>query len=202
MFTPWVGPKFGDKDNAIGGFRLLVVGESHHADGPGYEIGTIHPDFTVGVVEAYQSDPWQRWMKTFDNIAAAVGGRSKSEAGREGMNAVWDSIAFYNYIPVIAATAARKELPTQEMFIAGVEPFRRAVATVKPDAIVVAGYRLWDEIVYRHADSEHHRPVDASNPFVPLADVGGLLALRMIHPSTAFSPSRWHPLIQRLREMR
>ena len=197
MFLPWIGPDFGKRGNALNGKRLLVVAESHHASGPEHAIGTTVPDFTIGVVETYKTEPREGWMRTFDNIAAAISDRSKPELGREGVNRIWDSIAFYNYVPVFAATAARQR-PTVEMFRLGEQPFRRAVDQVKPDAILVGGYRTWDWLIYHQADPIHHKPVDPAQPFIPLARVGGLTAMRMKHPSTAFSPAEWRPFIRRL----
>ena len=197
MFLPWIGPDFGKANNPIGGRRLMVVAESHHADGANHAIGTTDPDFTVGVVETYKSCPREGWMRTFDNIAAAIGERSKPELGRDGVNAIWDAIAFYNYVPVFAATAARQR-PTIEMFRLGQEPFRRAVDMVQPEVVLVAGYAVWDWVVYHQAETEFHKPVDPAAPFAPLSKVGGLTAMRMKHPSTAFSPTAWRPLIRRL----
>ncbi|KFC65280.1 hypothetical protein FG93_04821 [Bosea sp. LC85] len=116
MFTQWVGPQFGAVERALASKRLLVVGESHHAEE--HPVGSVVPNMTLDVFKQYRTGPWAPWMRTFDNIAAAVNGRSKTELGREGFNGIWDEIAFYNYIPVVAASAARQR-PSPDHFAAG-----------------------------------------------------------------------------------
>lgn len=125
MFHPWIGSRFGSADSRISSKRLLVLGESHHAEE--HPIGAIVPDMTRDVFWKYRNEAWCPWMRTFDNIAAAVTGQRKAELGAAGVRTFWDEVAFYNYVPIVAAGAARQR-PAPAHFAAGKEPFRRLLA--------------------------------------------------------------------------
>lgn len=194
MFTPWVGQEFGNPENNLGLKRILVLGESHHSDQ--HELGALVPNMTTDVFQWYLQGPWAPWMRTFDNAAAAVAGQSKRVLGRSGVNAVWNQMAFYNYVPVVAAPGSRHR-PPAEYFDRGVEPFRSVLETLRPGAIIVCGYELWARIIPHHTEAYVDNPWRPSSPF---AQIGSLKipALRMVHPSTAFSPAQWTPRIQDL----
>lgn len=191
MFKPWVGEHFGSPDHPLGSKRLLVLGESHHSRT--HPVGSLHPTMTVDTVNHFRTAERASWMRTFDNIAAAIAGRSKPQLGRAGVNAIWDQIAFYNYVPVVAAPASRNR-PSVDYFALGAEPFRTMLDALQPRAIVVCGYELWARIIPRHASDYTD---NAWHPSTPFASIGErrVPALRMVHPSTAYSPSRWSPLI-------
>lgn len=191
MFRPWVGENYGADDLPIGSKRLLILGESHHSQE--HPVGTLVPDMTVDVVSYYQTGPWVPWMRTLDNAAAAIAGKSKRELGRAGVNAIWDQIAFYNYVPVVAASGSRSR-PTGEHFEMGAEPFRQLLVDLSPRAIIVCGYELWARIVPHHAQAYTENPWRPETSFAELGP-RKIPALRMVHPSTAFSPARWAPQI-------
>lgn len=197
MFHPWIGTQFGSADSHISSKRLLVLGESHHAEE--HPIGAIVPNMTRDVFDMYRSGPWYRWMRTFDNIAAAVTGRRKADLGAAGVRAFWDEVAFYNYVPVVAASAARQR-PSPAHFGRGEEPFRRLLAELHPGAVIVCGYDLWARMIRTHAPGYADNPWRPASCFARLGEAD-IPALRMVHPSTAFSPPRWTPLIRDLLEM-
>ncbi len=198
MFTPWVGSRFGTAGSPLASKRLLVLGESHHAEE--HPVGAVVPSMTRDVFWKYRNEPWCRWMRTFDNIAAAVTGVKKSEVGVAGVHAFWDQVAFYNYVPVVAAGAARQR-PMPAQFKAGDEPFRLQLAELQPGAVIVCGYELWARMTAVHAQQYADDPWRPSSAFARLGEAR-IPALRMVHPSTAFSPRRWTPLIRELLNMR
>ena len=189
---PWTLPA-----SRLASKRLLVLGESHHADG--YPIGTVVPDMTLDVFDAYRTGPWVPWMRTFDNVAAAVTGQRKAELGAAGVRAFWDDVAFYNYVPVVAASAARQR-PIPAHFAAGADPFRRLLQEHQPEVVIVCGYALWGRMIPSHAVGYTANPWRPTTHFARIGDAR-IPALRMVHPSTAFSPPRWTPLINQLLEM-
>lgn len=142
MFCPWVGERYGSSGSLLSAKRLLILGESHHSDG--HPAGTVVPEMTKDVLRIYRKEKWVPWMRTFDNAAAAVTGKPKAELGRDGVNSFWDQVAFYNYVPVVAARSSRIP-PSAEHFQLGAEPFESLLDELKPGAILVWGYRLWAE---------------------------------------------------------
>eukprot|EP01035_Chromulina_nebulosa_P041834 gene41834-56648_t len=136
MFDPWVGDSYG-QTKLLRGKRILVVGESHHASD--HPVGEMVPQMTKAVVAKYRATQERgAWMRTFDNIAWALSGRSRIELARDdyrGEFEVWRSIAFYNYIPVILAEGPRGKRPTSELFASGREPFEKVLTELQPDVI-------------------------------------------------------------------
>lgn len=193
MFVPWVGERFGS-EGPLASRRLLILGESHHAEE--HEVGAVVPEMTRDVFKQYRRGPWTRWMRTLDNVAAAVTGRSKRLLGPDGVRTFWDQVAFYNYVPVVAAPYAR-QAPTPEHVALGAPFFDQLLEELQPGAVIVCGYRLWPTITASHVDGYADNPWRPSTPFAAIGK-SGIPALRMAHPSTGFSPSAWHPLINDL----
>ncbi len=194
MFTPWVGPESGNSKTPLGEARLLVLGESHYSDH--HELGSYEPGMTLDVVARYRTGERERWMRTFDNLAAAIAGSSKRLIGREGVNSIWEQIAFYNYVPVVAASGSRTP-PSEAHFALGAPPFEILLENLRPHAILVCGYRLWARFIPRHASDYTDNVWKPSTPFALIGEQK-IPALRMAHPSTGYSPSFWTPHITEL----
>ncbi len=116
--------------------------------------------------------------------------------------AFWQSVVFYSYVPVYADGRAKSQRgaerrPTDEMFEAGGEPFRRVLAEPKPEAVVVCGLALWAWVAPHlncFKDGLTGKPRD-----VILYDDGRTVFARVHHPSYVnFNPAYWCPRIQRL----
>lgn len=196
MFTPWVGSEFGNAGKPLAAKRLLVLGESHYSDE--HELGSYEPGMTLDVVGRYRTGKRETWMRTFDNLAAAIAGQSKRIIGRDGVNAIWEQIAFYNYVPVVAASGSRTP-PSEAHFALGAPPFEILLDNLRPNAILVCGYRLWARFIPRHASGYADNVWKPSTPFASITE-RNIPALRMVHPSTGYSPSFWTPFIEELLE--
>jgi len=108
---------------------------------------------------------------------------------RDDIRNLWQSIVFYNYVPVLVATTSHVA-PTPGMFALGREPFLRVLENVRPKAIVVCGYRLWSPMYTgRPADLQD----DAAGQ--PFRRIRSAIAARMKHPSAAISALEQHPAV-------
>lgn len=139
MFEPWRGPTYGHSNNALGGMRLIVLGEAHYLDAP---IGTSTPSFTKSVVEGYiKGEHSHRFFTRVMNIMLDGTG-----SARERRQAFWDSVVFFNYIPFVAANRARQR-PLPEMWEgAAPENFRARIREHEAEAVLVCGTELWRKL--------------------------------------------------------
>ncbi|PZR95162.1 MAG: hypothetical protein DI537_05100 [Stutzerimonas stutzeri] len=148
---------------------------------------------TLDVVQRLLHGNRETWMRTFDNIASAIAGQPKSQLGRAGVNAIWNQIAFYNYVPVVAAHTPGVS-PSEQHFAMGAQPFDRLIETLEPLAIIVCGYRLWPRFISNHAVGYTDNLWKPSTPFAAIG-TSAIPALRMAHPSIGYSPPAWTALI-------
>lgn len=200
MFKAWVGNKFGETGNLVGGKRVLVLGESHHADE--HPVGSEVPDMTHDTMRLYASGTRARWRRTFDNLAWAVSGKNREQLERDGKRGepeVWNSLAFYNYIPVVLATHSRSNRPTDAQFSDGktISAFERVLGETRPDVLLVWGYTLFPWVIRNHHPLYNGHPWSFAGEWIDLPRQPPVRAVRLLHPSAAFSPAAWHGVIQR-----
>ena len=196
MFEPWVGNSFGSSE-LLGGKRILVVGESHHS--LEHPKGIVVPDLTKSVMEYYGNSQMRgKWMRTLDNVAWALSGKSRQNLAKtthRGEFDVWQAVAFYNYIPVILTDGPRNGRPTNEHFQMAIAPFKKVLAQLKPEALIVCGYGLFPHIVRNHWPHLIDKPWEFKGHFVDVKQHSNLRVIRMVHPSTGFSHVHWHKVI-------
>lgn len=196
MFKPWVGASYGASD-LFGGKRILVVGESHHSRE--HPLGSVVPDLTQRVMAHYRASQARgMWMRTLDNVAWALSGKSRyqlSNVNHRGEYDVWDKIAFYNYIPVVLAEGARDKRPTPEHYLMAVEPFDMVLKELLPEILIISGYGLLPWLIKAHWPNAIEKPWDFKGDFVDVASYTRLRVIRMIHPSSGFSHARWHKIL-------
>ena len=186
MFQPWVGTTYGQADNALGGRRLMILGESHHSGAPD-AVGTCDPDFTRMVVRELALEGRHPF---FAKLSGLIDGRPRWQISDQENAALWQSLMFYNYVPVIAAAWSR-EAPTDEMFRAGASLLPQVIAEHKPQAILVCGGRLWWWVL----KGIGHPGKPNETQFV---DLHGVPAAHIRHPSAGFSYDRWRPVYREL----
>lgn len=75
MFKPWIGTAWAKPDNAIGGLRLLVLGESHYHDNPSLT-GKFEENATTDTILTYAINGSTRF---FNGIAHVISGKHRSE---------------------------------------------------------------------------------------------------------------------------
>lgn len=190
MFHPWIGAEWGLPGNALGGTRLLIVGESHYCSPEHPElVGQCLPETTAEVVEDLAIRGPHRF---FTGLTQIVSGRPRWTMGQGEVEALWGALAFYNYVPVFVATGPRIR-PTAAMFEGGRAPFADVLGRFEPQAIVVCGRDLWWWL---------RRGLLGGTASPPPAEeyrIGSALAARIMHPSaTGFSSTRTRPIVERL----
>ena len=165
-FQPWIGSKY-QSGNRFGK-RVLVLGESHYEpdlnlDGPGY---------TRYVVQRHvYQERTARFFTMVPNVLMQMGaGQHLSDEDR---GAVWQEIAFYNYVQELVGNAARQR-PTRDMWRAAELPFLNVLQALEPDLVLVLGRAL----------KNHVPPLPAH-----------VTRCEIHHPSSGFSYARWNPVV-------
>jgi hypothetical protein len=181
-FRPWIGKHYRTGEKC----RILVLGESHYGDQ--HEDRDLTRDLTAEFVRG----DWSHRFWT--NIGQVISGKPHWETKRAE---IWDRIALYNYVQVIAAETAR-QAPTSAMFRESRPAFLEVLRMLKPTHIVVCGRRLWWEMPPfdgREGAISYQGEKHRWGEYV----TGGWNALAMAinHPSSGFSSTRWSPLVRR-----
>lgn len=171
-----------------------MLGESHYSSVE--DIGKTIPHMTQSVMRQYIDDKLPgRIRRTFDNAAWAISGCDRSQlqnSNGRGEKDVWQSMVFYNYIPVVLAEAARSQLrPTPFQYNLAVEPFEKVLSDLKPDFVIVWGATLFPNVVRNHVrnvDKDSHTSksgnwIDRRSPVTRF--------IKMNHPSSGFSHKKW-----------
>ena len=144
-FDPFIGNKYEEQD-----FKLLILGESHHFDKNECEEFQEEPqkykNITQEVLEAYfkyknGEEPFKAWMNTFTRFANIYKNDNLSGDQSEEF---WNTVSFYNYVQT-PVDSARKS-PTEEQFKNSHESFVKIVDQLKPNLIIVWGFRLWTKM--------------------------------------------------------
>lgn len=197
MFEPWEGPAYRQADNIFGGRRLLVLGESHYTNKP-EEVGSSWPDYTQWCVRRFpingESNPF------YDNVARILIDVSQQTEFAQHRRRVWNSIAYFNFVPVCIDGRSRSEggngrRPTKGMFQQGSKSFLPVIRNLDPEAIIVCGLETWDWVAHE-LDGFLGKPRD-----VIYYDDGRYLFSRIHHPSyQKFKPEYWVDRIEYLIE--
>lgn len=135
MARPWVGSEWGGSNNALGGLRLMVLGESHYHDKA--PVGTDIPDMTEWLINSYLEDG--RRYPFLSKLEALV---MLGRAPRSSQD-IWNALTFYNYIPVVAANEPRQRPPEELWHGAAPRLFSDLVTRLEVEAILVCGVELW-----------------------------------------------------------
>ena len=196
MQHPWVGKNFGTKENFFGGKRILIVGESHDGKNPD-NFGTSIPALTREYVAQHLA--WAPHERTplFTRLVALLTGNWGSQ-DRKLADEIWHHLAFYNYVPVIAAVGPR--MFDWSLWEKGEPEFNTVLEELKPDAIIVLGYRLWQNAYYRHCDGTIDR-MDTEARFVKTVFQGmHIPTMKIAHPSSTkyYKPMELHPQFKKM----
>lgn len=141
MFDPWIGQRFGEKGNRVGGKRLLILGESHRSER--HEVGSHQPQMTQDVVKAYLDGSLDRTAKGFfTRLATLIANKPGWALANDERRGIWGSVAFYNYVPRLAVAKAR-ERPADDLFAEGELPFFEILRQLEIEACLVCGDELW-----------------------------------------------------------
>lgn len=198
MFVPWRGDRWGQFDNALGGVRLLVLGESHHCDQR--EVGGEDPQMTINVVRAYLDgtlDPSSK--RFFTKVGKLIARKPLEEVSWTDLQEVWQACAFYNYVPKIAANGPRQAPPEHLWNVEAPQAFLSVIKRLEVEAILVCGDRLWgrlpEGLLDRPAFTFEGKARRAR--LYSIADLHRAVAAHMHHPSAprGWSAARWRPVV-------
>jgi hypothetical protein len=185
---PWIGSRWGEGDNIFGGIRLLLLGESTHAIE--HPIGASPETFIIDTVKQFldRDERWRFYRVGTALLANTVAGQLTPDVTR----AVWESIAFFNLVPVVSAQGPREGKPKDEMFMAGAKPFLAFLRDKSPEAVLVIGRNTWYWLL-----------TGIGFPGVPWQvsthDVDGIPMARTAHfSSSAFTYEESRPVLKKL----
>ena len=179
-FLPWKGDRYNENR-----CRLVILGESHHG-----QPGDNDRQFTRQVTEDYVNG----WNHRFwSQLGQAVTGKPHWDIDRREF---WNSVAFYNYVQVIAAAGPGRS-PTEQMFSQSEPAFWEMLDTLKPSHLIACGYRLWRHMPALGDENLTIVCNGTSHPFGYYPRPWGSTAAMVIkHPSWGFSAPYWHPAIR------
>lgn len=138
MAREWKGPDYAAQGNAVGGLRLMILGESMwHSTKP---IGTDEPDMNEWLIESVLSG---KKYDFYNKLSRLVTNGGQTWLTQAESVAFWRSVVFYNYIPAVAANRAGQRPP--EGLWSGATPdlFRAVIRRTEIEAILVCGAELW-----------------------------------------------------------
>lgn len=121
----------------------------------------------------------------FTNLLQMVLNCKRDSLSQEEAASFSNSVAFYNYPPVLVDGRHRR--PTDDMFRAGAEPLQTVLKALEASAVLVCGDRLWRWLAPT-LDGMKGDPWDYA-----YFDDGQRIFGRIHHPGMAFSSDRWAP---------
>lgn len=202
VFLPYVGDNynkgisFDDKGNLVlgtdeqPGLKTLVLGESHYCDEDYDREDDLWP-FTRGVVRDYLDDNQERggWKNTFLKFERALTGTDSTTDKQ-----LWQSLAFYNYLQV--PMSKTRMMGTPAHYEAAEKPFLKILELLKPQCLLVWGYRLYDWLP--NGDGQEGKfSIEEEDIYTWDYTIGKeeVQVLPIYHPSTGFSWEYWHSII-------
>lgn len=138
-FVPFVGRNY---EAGIEGCRVLILGESHYA--PKAETKVVDRGLTRVTFNECEDETSNRAWRTFFRRCDQLLTRNTMPMNAEAADA-WSHASFANYIPELVGTAARQR-PTAEHWEQAKRAFPMLLSILKPDAILVLGSQLWDNL--------------------------------------------------------
>lgn len=198
IFKPWVGPYYDARPN-----KLLVVGDSHYCGNEDCDRCGIRGncsveemgecvDFTRDIVSdylAWRNDrgEWDNWMGstflTFDRIFYGKKNVSASET-----NALWNGIAFYNFLQTAISSKASNTNYTDEDYSLSTPMLAEVMETLRPDNMIIWGNRAWEHTPDRQLN---YKAETVNRGTFSLVDGHAIRAMKMIHPCRA-GQAKWH----------
>lgn len=204
-WLPWVGSEVFDN-----GQRLLIVGESHYANGEtneAYEDNLSRlgkNDFTRNLIKETQL------QKRYQH--KALGNFFKAFFGNASVNndKLWKEIAFYNFVQrtmnYSSFDSKKTEQPTINDFDRGWEVFVELAKILKPTDCIFIGVaaatsfeRMMDRLKVNRTDRVFHPKIGSTAPVTSSVTIDGCtINMTFVrHSSAYFSSEEWHPFLQK-----
>ncbi|MDD9960765.1 MAG: hypothetical protein OXU70_01565 [Gammaproteobacteria bacterium] len=140
-FHPWIGERYSG-DNRFD-VRVLVLGESHYD-----KKGNEGPAYTKEVVRRATQLPrtGKGRRQRFFTVAANVLRGKPGRIDNRDLAAVFQEIAFYNFIQTFAGDGPRGK-PTFRQWVDAQEPLKIVLDALRPHAVLVLGLELGNHIL-------------------------------------------------------
>jgi hypothetical protein len=179
-FLPFKGRSYGY--GSPFGIPVMVLGESHYSN-KDREAPTLTRDVMKEVAAG-------RGWNFFTRASATFLGKQSVDA-----RSFWNSVVFYNFVQTAIKKNSR---PSPQMWQDSEQPFREVLEWLnpRPRLIAVFGFGCWDNTPCYGRDTKsiiHARREVACYEFGHSNNLS--LAFRLRHPSRAFSPREWHPIV-------
>lgn len=177
------------------GKKVLILGHSHYdAENFGYP---CHHSFTNDMVEGFINGEDGPYFKGFTGQTKALLNREISVDDRV---AVWNQVAFYNFIQFILERPGVKE--TDEQFKDSIPAFKEVLEELNPDIIITWGYGLFDKLYpLGETDGEEMSLANGQKVYTrwfATGSNGKALMIRQHHPSRYYSWDEWGKVFQNL----
>ncbi|WP_162559727.1 hypothetical protein [Methylobacterium radiodurans] len=136
----WKGDDYGNSCSLLGDFRLLILGESNYSDAP---IGTYDDQITQNVMKRVLAGERFTFYNKLSRLV--VNGGQTWLTQTESVK-FWQSVAFYNFVPMIAANKPRQRPPAQLWVGDAPRLFLEVVRELQPEGILVCGSDTWHHL--------------------------------------------------------
>lgn len=186
-FKPWVGPDYEKADR-----KILVIGDSHYCgthDRCGVrgncsleEMGECR-NFTMNTISAYLAfrtgtGGKENWMtRTYYRFDQLYYG--KDAVSEEESIALWNRVAFYNFLQTAASGDASNTNYTNDDYAASSPMATEVISELHPDIVIVWGGRAWGAMT----GEGWHDGANSYTGYYTLADGHVVHCIKIIHPS-------------------
>jgi hypothetical protein len=183
MFEPWIGDNYYSTTEIP---RTLILGESHYGN-PHIQGGYDIRKTTILCIEdrIIRNMPY----RFFTNIVTSfIGHRPNFAETKE----FWHRVAYHNLITT--PLAASRRAPTYTQWQESLPTLPAIVESLKPDYVVVLGYRMWRQLASLPSIRNVPEVKDVGPCGVRI--FGTSYFHGIMHPSGGYSPLQWHAVIQ------
>lgn len=200
FFDPWVGKNY--QTGGVFGKKLLILGESHHC-GCGICENACGDMQVKSDCDINTTDIILDYLNDYANCGSYKTTYCKFEralinkyTNAEDSQAIWDSVAFYNYLQ--RAMSRAREFPKSDDWGNSNNAFFEVLEYLKPDYIITWGRRLWQNLPMDGCEGApvicEGLPNERTWEYT-LSDGRIVKMMSVYHPSGGFSWDRWHMLI-------
>ena len=176
--------------------RILIVGHNHYCANPEEE---FVPEITLDVLSRYlkarhDGSPIESDVHSFLSFEKAMIRGGDNVSPDESLS-FWNSVAFYNYVQYPNTTEDKIKVMISQQYKDSYDGFFEILRFLKPDYVIAWGkqnYERMPPISFSNLDFEGQYACTYH-----LEDGYNVKVLGIQHPSVAFSPSVWGPIIER-----
>ena len=187
---PWIGQDY--PTGGMFGKKLLILGESHYCAEGDFPSPTVTTDVIRDYLQAGDTVP--REYQAYKKFERSLTGTETDPAMR---NRIWQSMAFFNYLqtPMPKPRVAGR----QEDYESAVPALFEVLEAIRPEYLIVWGYRLWEHLPGERWERSDTLVVDGKphlNGCYRLADGTRVKTIAVYHPSTRYAWDYWHKVLR------